>query len=46
MTGKQIGAALGAGFLAGVLIYLYDVTVGPMIDSTVKGVAGSVGAKA
>lgn len=42
MKGKHAAIAFGAGFLAGVLIYLYDVTVGPAIEGTVKGTLGGL----
>ena len=46
MSGKQMLGAFAAGFVAGILIYLYDVTIGPTMQSTLAGAVNSVGGKA
>jgi hypothetical protein len=42
MSGKQFMVAVGAGFVAGIIVYLYDVTIGPMLTQTLTSVTGSV----
>ena len=41
MTGKQAGVALGAGVVAGVVLYLYRLTLGPVVASTLNSVGGA-----
>lgn len=43
MNGKTLGIAFAGGFMAGVLLYLWDVTVGPTLQGAVGGLVGSVG---
>lgn len=38
--GKKFIVALGAGVVAGLLVYVYDTTVGPMVNQTLQSVTG------
>lgn len=43
MSGKQMGVALGAGFVCGIMVYLYRVTLQPVLVPLVGSVTGAVG---
>ena len=42
MSGKSLAVTFGAGVLTGVILFLYDVTIGPQIQKAVVSATSSV----